>query len=66
MSELFGVTPPGDAANLGVNDLSGLFQPGAITAAVPEPSTWAMMLLGFAGLGFVAYRRKAKPASMAA
>jgi hypothetical protein len=22
------------------------------TAAVPEPSTWAMMLLGFAGLGF--------------
>lgn len=25
---------------------------------VPEPSTWAMMLLGFAGLGFVGYRRK--------
>jgi hypothetical protein len=25
---------------------------------VPEPSTWAMMLLGFAGLGFMAYRRK--------
>jgi hypothetical protein len=25
--------------------------------AVPEPSTWAMMLLGFAGLGFVGYRR---------
>ena len=27
-------------------------------AAVPEPTTWAMMLLGFAGVGFVAYRRK--------
>ena len=27
-------------------------------AAVPEPSTWAMMILGFAGLGFLAYRRK--------
>jgi hypothetical protein len=27
-------------------------------AAVPEPSTWAMMLLGFAGVGFMAYRRK--------
>jgi hypothetical protein len=29
---------------------------------VPEPSTWAMMLLGFAGLGFLGYRqtRKAK------
>jgi PEP-CTERM motif len=22
-----------------------------------EPSTWAMMLLGFAGLGFAGYRR---------
>ena len=25
---------------------------------VPEPSTWAMMILGFVGVGFVAYRRK--------
>jgi hypothetical protein len=25
--------------------------------AVPEPSTWAMMILGFLGLGFIAYRR---------
>ena len=34
-------------------------------AAVPEPSTWAMMLLGFAGLGFAGYRRArmARPAS---
>ena len=28
------------------------------TPAVPEPSTWAMMILGFLGLGFMAYRRK--------
>ncbi len=28
------------------------------TAAVPEPSTWAMMILGFAGVGFLAYRRR--------
>jgi hypothetical protein len=35
-------------------------------AAVPEPSTWAMMILGFAGLGFMAYRRKSKPVLMAA
>ncbi len=34
--------------------------------AVPEPSTWAMMLLGFTGIGFMAYRRKSKPALMAA
>jgi hypothetical protein len=35
------------------------------TAAVPEPSTWAMLLLGFAGVGFMAYRRKSKPAALA-
>ncbi len=27
-------------------------------AGLPEPSTWAMMLLGVAGLGFVAHRRR--------
>jgi len=27
---------------------------------IPEPSTWAMMLLGFAGVGFVGYRRASK------
>jgi hypothetical protein len=26
--------------------------------AVPEPSTWAMMILGFLGLGFMAYRKR--------
>ena len=33
-----------------------------LNSSVPEPSTWAMMLIGFAGLGYVAYRRKSKPA----
>jgi hypothetical protein len=28
------------------------------TSAVPEPSTWAMMIIGFLGLGLMAYRRK--------
>jgi PEP-CTERM motif len=27
------------------------------TGAVPEPSTWAMILMGFAGLGYAAHRR---------
>jgi len=27
---------------------------------VPEPSTWAMMILGFAGIGFMTYRRSRK------
>jgi hypothetical protein len=30
---------------------------GSGVAASPEPSTWAMMLLGFAGLGFAGYRK---------
>ncbi|MGC2784647.1 MAG: PEP-CTERM sorting domain-containing protein [Roseiarcus sp.] len=30
-------------------------------SAVPEPSTWAMLLLGFAGLGFLGYRQARKP-----
>jgi hypothetical protein len=35
-------------------------------AAVPEASTWAMMLLGFAGLGFVAFRRPLRVAASTA
>ena len=27
---------------------------------IPEPSTWAMMLIGFAGLGFLGYRQTCK------
>ena len=30
------------------------------TSGVPEPSTWAMMLIGFVGLGFAGYRRAKK------
>ena len=33
----------------------------AVGGAVPEPSTWAMMLLGFAGLGYAGYRRGREP-----
>jgi hypothetical protein len=29
----------------------------AATTVVPEPSSWAMMLIGFAGLGYAGYRR---------
>jgi hypothetical protein len=31
---------------------------------VPEPSTWGMMILGFCGLGFMAYRRKQSGAAL--
>jgi hypothetical protein len=33
------------------------FQVNPVVAAVPEASTWAMMILGFLGLGFLGYRR---------
>ena len=48
----FSSLPPGSAISLDVT-----------SSVIPETSTWAMMLLGFAGLGFVGYRqtRRAKP-----
>jgi hypothetical protein len=33
------------------------------TSSIPEPSTWAMMVLGFLGVGFMAYRRKSQGSS---
>jgi hypothetical protein len=39
---------------------------GSATPGTPEPSTWAMMMLGFAGLGFAGYRASRKSAAFAA
>ncbi len=38
--------------------LDGVSLTGDVPGGVPEPATWAMMGLGFAGLGLVAYRRR--------
>jgi hypothetical protein len=56
------LTVPTDASWV-VSDFTTNAQ--ALASAVPEPSTWAMMILGFGGIGFMAYRRKSKPALMA-
>ena len=60
--------------DLGVNDDIYSDNSGALlvdvtglASGVPEASTWAMMVLGFAGLGFAAYRRaRNSPDSIAA
>ena len=67
--EILGINPPVDASNGNefVTQLSfvkdGEFT-GSMTAVVPEPSTWAMMMLGFAVLGYAGHRssRKGKAA----
>jgi hypothetical protein len=33
------------------------FAAAGFSSGVPEPSTWAMMLIGFAGIGFMTYRQ---------
>jgi hypothetical protein len=35
-------------------------------SAVPEPATWAMMIFGFAAVGFIAHRHSKKQAAVAA
>jgi hypothetical protein len=58
-----------DPTYVGGNQFSLLVSDGvgnSPVGGVPEPSTWAMMILGFAGIGFMAYRRKSKLALIAA
>lgn len=44
---------------------SGLNVQFTSVSGVPEPSTWMMLLLGFAGLGFAAYRPSRKGVAIA-
>jgi hypothetical protein len=44
--------------NATINDYLLAVEFAPQVAPVPEPSTWAMMILGFFGVGFMAYRRK--------
>jgi hypothetical protein len=65
-STLFsGATTTIDSSVSGIPDEGDVGGTLAI-AAVPELSTWAMMLLGFCALGFLAYRRQNKTAFSAA
>jgi hypothetical protein len=47
-------------ANVGTALLTGINGVHGMDFVAPEPSTWAMLLFGFAGLGFMGYRASAK------
>lgn len=53
----FAVQPSGPNGIVGFSSLNGLNGQLDPVAAVPEPETYAMMLLGLAAVGFVARRR---------
>jgi hypothetical protein len=50
----FGVT------GVGFSSASGVFLTGAATAPAPEPSTWALFIAGFLGVGSMLRRTRAK------
>jgi hypothetical protein len=50
----------------GNNNIGNVLDNVSLLAAVPEPSTCAMMILGFFGVGFLAYRCKDQTARNAA
>jgi PEP-CTERM motif len=67
-----GIAPGSDSAQLAIETNATRFTSGFLSAfntgsatitgfapSVPEPSTWAMMLVGLAGLGFMGWRRMA-------
>jgi PEP-CTERM motif len=62
-----GINQAGDIIGYGTYDYGQygfLLTPAAAgplsAAAAPEPSTWAMLTVGFAGLGFAGYRQVKK------
>jgi hypothetical protein len=48
----------GAASQYMLNLVAADGETATISSAVPEPSIWAMIVLGFCGVGFMAYRRR--------
>jgi len=63
-----GFGPPGAVFGVAVvtSETTLDYVSAGVAASTPEPSTWAMMILGFAGLGFAGYRASRKAAAVAA
>jgi hypothetical protein len=57
---LFELTPTHAELDVGGSGTGSRAASTIVASAVPEPSTWAMMILGFVGIGFMAYRRKSR------
>jgi PEP-CTERM motif len=57
------VWPTGSYGGYGQNGI--LSVDFSVSGGVPEPSTWALMLIGFAGLGFAGYRASSKRVAFA-
>jgi PEP-CTERM motif-containing protein len=53
-----GLTPGTYVYSWGMGPHADTFTVDVVASSVPEPSTWAMMLVSFAGLGYTALRRK--------
>jgi hypothetical protein len=60
ITAFFSADVQGFQGNTGVVGADNLVHPPSGVGSVPEPSTWAMMILGFFGVGFMAYRRKSQ------
>lgn len=65
ITDLFTGSPSNPTFNLGTFNIGGGFGPSAVltisrasVAAVPEPGTWAMMLIGFGAMGVSMQRRR--------
>lgn len=52
------------AANGSIGDVRQI-RIGGVTAIVPEPASWAMMIMGFGGMGAMMRRRRASVATFA-
>jgi PEP-CTERM motif len=63
LNNIIAANPGNEVFTIGATFANAQGGPETITAAhigaVPEPSTWAMMILGFVGVGFMTYRRRA-------
>jgi PEP-CTERM motif len=56
---------PPQIVSIGTSPLGGGAGSFTTTFVVPEPTTWAMMLMGFAGLAFAGFRSQKRAAAPA-